>query len=153
MERTLIIFKPDSLNRSLVGAILTRFEKKGLKLVGMKMIYLDDDILDNHYAHLKDKPFFKRLTKFMKSAPSIVSVLEGNNAVSVVRDLVGETRGYDARPGTVRGDFSLSGQCNVIHASDSIVNADIEIDRFFKDHEIFEYDRVDLNYIYSEDEI
>jgi nucleoside-diphosphate kinase len=153
MERTLVIFKPDSLNRGLVGTILNRFERKGLKLVGMKMIYLDDDILDVHYSHLRNKPFFGRLTRFMKSAPSIVSVLEGNNVVSVVRELVGETRGYDARTGTIRGDFSLSGQCNVIHASDSVVNADIEIARFFKDAELFDYEKVDLNYIYSEDEL
>jgi nucleoside-diphosphate kinase len=153
MERTLVIFKPDSLNRGLVGTILNRFERKGLKLVGMKMIYLDDDILDVHYSHLRNKPFFGRLTRFMKSAPSIVSVLEGNNVVSVVRELVGETRGYDARTGTIRGDFSLSGQCNVIHASDSVVNADIEIARFFKDAEFFDYEKVDLNYIYSEDEL
>jgi nucleoside-diphosphate kinase len=152
MERTLIIFKPDSLNRGLVGTILNRFERKGIKLVGMKMLYLDDDLLGDHYAHLKDKPFFGRLTRFMKSAPSIVGVLEGNNVVSVVRDLVGETKGYDARAGTVRGDFSLSGQCNVVHASDTVVNADIEIARFFKDHELFDYEKVDLNYIYSEDE-
>ncbi len=153
MERTLVIFKPDSLNRGLVGTILNRFERKGLKLVGMKMIYLDDDILDVHYSHLRNKPFFGRLTRFMKSAPSIVSVLEGNNVVSVVRELVGETRGYDARTGTIRGDFSLSGQCNVIHASDSVVNADIEIARFFKDAELFDYEKVDLNYVYSEDEL
>lgn len=153
MERTLIIFKPDSLNRGLLGTILNRFERKGLKLVGMKMLYLNDDILDEHYAHHRNKPFFTRLKNFMKSAPSIASVLEGNNAVSVVRELVGETRGYDARAGTIRGDFSISGSCNVIHASDSVVNADLEIVRFFKDEELFDYEKVDLNYIYAEDEM
>ncbi len=153
MERSLIIFKPDALNRGLVGTILNRFERKGLKLVGMKMIHLDDDLLCDHYSHHKEKPFFERLAKFMKSAPSIVGVVEGNNAISVVRDLVGETKGYDARAGTIRGDFSLSGQCNVIHASDSVVSADIEIVRFFKDHELFDYEKVDLNYVYAEDEI
>jgi nucleoside-diphosphate kinase len=153
MERTLIIFKPDSLNRGLVGTILNRLERKGLKIVGMKMLYLDDDILNEHYSHLRAKPFFGRLKNFMKSAPSIVGVLEGNNAVSVVRELVGETRGYDARAGTIRGDFSISGSCNVIHASDSVVNADLEIIRFFKDEELFDYEKVDLNYIYAEDEM
>ncbi|MFA5745494.1 MAG: nucleoside-diphosphate kinase [archaeon] len=152
MERTLIIFKPDALNRALVGEILHVFERKGLKVVGMKMTHLNDDILDEHYSHLKDKPFFGRIKKFMKSAPSILCVLEGNNVISVVRNLVGVTRGYEASSGTIRGDYSLSGQCNIIHASDSLVSADIEIARFFKDDELFDYEKIDLNYIYAEDE-
>ena len=139
MERTLLIFKPDALNR-------------GLKIVGMKMMYLSDDLLDEHYSHLKDKPFFPRIKKFMKSAPSILCVLEGNNVISVVRNLVGVTRGYEAASGTIRGDYSLSGQCNVVHASDSIVASDIEIARFFKDNELFNYEKVDLNFVYAEDE-
>jgi len=152
MERTLLIFKPDALNRALVGEILHRFERKGLKIVGMKMMYLDDDLLDEHYSHLKDKPFFPRIRKFMKSAPSILCVLEGNNVITVVRNLVGVTRGYEASSGTIRGDYSLSGQCNVVHASDSIVASDIEIARFFKDNELFNYEKVDLNFVYAEDE-
>ncbi|HOW29343.1 MAG TPA: nucleoside-diphosphate kinase [archaeon] len=152
MERTLLIFKPDALNRALVGEILHRFERKGLKIVGMKMMYLSDDLLDEHYSHLKDKPFFPRIKKFMKSAPSILCVLEGNNVISVVRNLVGVTRGYEAASGTIRGDYSLSGQCNVVHASDSIVASDIEIARFFKDNELFNYEKVDLNFVYAEDE-
>jgi len=153
MQRTLIIFKPDSLNRALVGEILHRFERKGLKIVGMKMIRLDDDLLKEHYFHLKDKPFFPRLKRFMQSAPSIVAVLEGNNVVEVVRNLVGVTRGYEALSGTVRGDYSLSGQCNVIHASDSQVNSILEISRFFKDEELFDYEKIDLEYVYAEDEL
>lgn len=152
MERTLLIFKPDALNRALVGEILHRFERKGLKIVGMKMLYLSDSQLDEHYAHLREKPFFPRIKKFMKSAPSILCVLEGNNAVTVVRNLVGVTRGYEAASGTIRGDYSLSGQCNVVHASDSVVTADIEIVRFFKDEELYNYEKVDLNFIYGEDE-
>jgi nucleoside-diphosphate kinase len=152
MERTLIIFKPDALNRALVGEILHIFERKGLKIVGMKMIYLTDDILEDHYFHHKDKPFFPRIKKFMKSAPSICCVLEGNNAVTVVRNLSGVTRGYEASAGTIRGDYSLSGQCNIVHASDSLVSADIEIARFFKDNELFDYEKIDLNFIYAEDE-
>jgi len=153
MEKTLVIFKPDALSRGLLGTILNRFERKGLKLVGMKMLYLDDDLLEVHYSQHKGKAFFGRLARFMKSAPSIVSIFEGNNAVSVVRNLVGVTKGYDANAGTIRGDFSLSGQCNVVHASDSVVNAELEIVRFFKDSEIFNYEKVDLAYIYAEDEI
>jgi len=152
MDRTLLIFKPDALNRALVGEILHRFERKGLKIVGMKMLYLNDDLLDEHYSHHKDKPFFGRIKKFMKSAPSILCVLEGNNVITVVRNLVGATKGYDASPGTIRGDYSLSGQCNVVHASDSLVSADIEIARFFKDNELFSYEKVDLNFVYAEDE-
>lgn len=152
MERTLLIFKPDALNRALVGEILHRFERKGLKVVGMKMTHLNDEVLDEHYSHLKDKPFFPRIKKFMKSAPSILCVLEGNNVISVVRNLVGVTRGYDATSGTIRGDYSLSGQCNVVHASDSLVAADIEIARFFRDEELFNYEKIDLNFVYAEDE-
>lgn len=152
MERTLVIFKPDALNRALVGEILHRFERKGLKIVGMKMMFLSDDLLDEHYSHLKEKPFFSRIKKFMKSTPSILCVVEGNNSISVVRNLVGVTRGYEAVAGTIRGDYSLSGQCNVVHASDSQVASDIEIVRFFKNYELFDYEKVDLNFIYAEDE-
>ncbi len=152
MERTLIIFKPDALNRALVGEILHIFERKGLKIVGMKMVHLNDDMLEDHYSHHKDKPFFGRIKKFMKSAPSICCVLDGNNAVTVVRNLSGLTRGYEAAAGTIRGDYSLSGQCNIVHASDSLVAADIEIARFFKDEELFDYEKIDLNFLYAEDE-
>jgi nucleoside-diphosphate kinase len=153
MERTLIIFKPDALNRSIVGEVLHRFERKGLKIIGMKMVHIDDDLIQEHYFHLKDKDFFPRLKRFMQSTPSILCVLEGINAISVVRNLVGSTKGFEALPGTIRGDYSLSGQCNVVHASDSQVSSDIEIQRFFKDEELFNYEKVDLEYVYSEDEI
>lgn len=152
MERTLVIFKPDALNRALVGEILHRFERKGLKIIGIKMVHLDDDLLHDHYAHLKDKPFFPRLKRFMQSTPSIVCALDGLNAVTVVRNLAGVTKGCDALPGTIRGDFSISGQCNVVHASDSITAGAIEVKRFFAESELFEYEKVDLEYIYSEDE-
>ena len=153
MERTLVIFKPDALNRALVGEILHIFERKGLKIVGMKMIHLNDDLLGEHYAQYKEKTLiFNRIKKYMKSAPSICCVLEGNNAVSVVRNLAGVTRGYEASAGTIRGDYSLSIQCNIIHASESLVFADIEIARFFKDNELFEYEKIDLNFVYAEDE-
>jgi len=153
MERTLVIFKPDSLNRGLVGEILHRFERKGLKLVGMKMMHLNDDLIGEHYIHLKNKPFFPHLKRFMQSAPSILLVIEGVNAISVVRNLVGVTKGYEAQAGTIRGDYSLSGQCNVVHASDSQVSSDIEIVRFFRDEELFAYDKIDLDFIYSVDEV
>jgi len=152
MQRTLVIFKPDALNRGLVGEILHRFERKGLKIIGIKMVHLDDDILQDHYAHIKDKPFYAGLKRFMQSTPSIVCALDGLNAVSVVRNLAGVTKGYDALPGTIRGDFSISKQCNVIHASDSETAGVIEVKRFFAESELFEYEKVDLEFIYDDEE-
>jgi nucleoside-diphosphate kinase len=151
-EKTLIIIKPDALNRSLVGEIVSRFEKKGLKIVGMKMIQLNDEILKEHYSHLADKPFFPRIAKFMKGWPVIVMVLEGLEAVESVRLITGETLGRRADAGTIRGDFSMSIQANVVHASDSVENATKEIARFFGEAEIFSYERADLEFVYAEDE-
>ena len=153
MERTLVIFKPDSLNRGLVGEILHRFERKGLKIIGIKMMHLDDKIVHDHYGHLKDKEFFPGLKRYMQSTPSIVCALEGYNAVSVVRTLTGVTKGYDALAGTIRGDFSISKQFNVIHASDSETTAKIEVKRFFAESELFEYEKMDLEFIYDKDEL
>ncbi|NIA18451.1 MAG: nucleoside-diphosphate kinase, partial [Actinobacteria bacterium] len=116
-EQTLIIIKPDALNRSLVGEIIHRFERKGLKLVGIKMIQLDDKILKEHYSHLADKPFFPRIAQFMKSWPVIVMVIEGLEAVESVRLITGDTMGRKADAGTIRGDFSMSIQANIVHAS------------------------------------
>lgn len=151
-ERSLVIIKPDAVNRTIVGEIVHRFERKGLKIVGMKMVHLDEETLGEHYSHHVGKPFYKGLVKFMMNCPALLIVLEGNNAVDVVRKLAGETHGAKAMPGTIRGDYSLSQQCNAVHASDSVENAKNEIKRFFKDNEIFEYDRVDTEMIYAEDE-
>ena len=152
IEKTLVIIKPDAVNRQLVGEILHRFEKKGLKLLAMKMTHLNDEILDIHYGHLKDKPFFPRIKAFMKHAPSILLVLEGLDAISVVRRLAGETHGAKALPGTIRGDLSMSTQANVVHASDSPESAKEEIKRFFKEEELFSYERIDSEILYAEDE-
>ena len=151
-EKTLIIIKPDALNRALVGDIVNRFEKKGLKMVGLKMIQLDDAILAEHYSHLADKPFFPKIANFMKKWPVIVMVLEGLEAVDSVRLITGETLGRKADAGTIRGDLSMSIQANVVHASDSVENAQSEIKRFFKDNEIFDWDPISLEVVYSEDE-
>jgi len=153
MERTLLIFKPDALNRGLVGEILHRFERKGLKIIGIKMLHLDDKLIDDHYGHHSDKPFFPGLKRYMQSTPSIFCVLEGFNAITVVRNLTGITKGYDANPGTIRGDFSLSKQFNVIHASDSDISSKIEIKRFFAEAELFNYEKVDIEYTYDKDEM
>ena len=151
-EKTLIIVKPDALNRALVGEIINRFERKGLKLVGLKMTQLDDKILAEHYSHLADKPFFPRIANFMKKWPVIVMVLEGLEAVDSVRLITGETLGRKADAGTIRGDFSMSIQANIVHASDSIENAEKEIKRFFKMEELFKWERLDLEVLYAEDE-
>lgn len=151
-EKTLIIIKPDALNRSLVGEIIHRFERKGLKIVGVKMTQLDDAILKEHYAHLADKPFFPRIANFMKKWPVIVMVIEGLEAVESVRLITGETMGRKADAGTIRGDFSMSIQANIVHSSDSTENAAKEIKRFFKDEELYSWERIDLEVVYAEDE-
>jgi len=152
MEKTLIILKPDAVQRGVVGEILYRFERKGLKITGAKLQILSDAILDEHYAHHKGKPFFQQLKNFMKSSPCLLIILEGNQAVEVARKMAGPTHGIEALPGTIRGDYSLSTQHNIIHASDSPKTAEKEIERFFTPSEIFPYQRIDWEMIYAEDE-
>ena len=149
-EKTLIIFKPDTIHRGLVGTIINRFERKGLKIIGMKMIQLEDVLLEAHYAHLKDKPFFEGIKKFMKSAPVVVMAVSGIEAVGATRTIVGPTKGYEAAAGTIRGDFSLSMQSNIVHASDSIENGVAEVARFFTEAELFTYTRNDFDYIHAD---
>lgn len=149
-ERTLIILKPDAVQRNLVGEIISRFERKGLKIIGLKMISIEDALLEEHYAHIKDKPFFPGIRKFMKSSPVIVMAIEGINTISSVRLLVGPTKAWEANAGTIRGDFSLSTQSNIVHASDSIENGEIEVKRFFLNNELFDYSKIDTDFIYAE---
>ena len=148
MERTLIIIKPDALQRNLVGEITSRFEKKGLKIIGMKMMQLDDLKLEEHYAHLKDKPFFGDIKKFMKSYPVLLMVLEGLQVVQAVRLIVGSTNGVEADAGTIRGDLAM-GNKNLVHASDSSENAQAEIYRFFNEDELFDYMKLDSGMIFD----
>lgn len=150
-ERTLIIFKPDAIQRGLLGEVVTRFERKGLKIVGMKMMQLEDAVLEAHYAHIKDKPFFAGIKNFMKASPVVVMALSGIGAVEATRLTVGPTKGYEAAAGTIRGDFSLSTQSNLVHASDSVENGKLEVERFFKDVELFAYKRNDFDYINAEE--
>jgi len=152
-EKTLIIIKPDAVNRCVVGSIVNRFERKGLKIIGMKMSNLTEDLLEEHYAHLKDKPFFPTLKAFMRSSPALLMVLEGKNVVEIVRKMAGPTHGGEALPGTIRGDYTLSNQNNVVHASDSVESANNEVARFFKEEELFDYKRIDTEFLYSEDEM
>ncbi len=152
MEQTFIILKPSTISRSLVGDVLIRFQRKGLQITGIKMMELTEEILREHYAHLVDRPFFPTLLKSMMATPVIVMVLKGKDAVSVVRSMVGATNCRVAAPGTIRGDFGMSGQENIVHASDSPENAVIEINRFFKPEEIFDYTLPTVASIYAPDE-
>lgn len=153
MEQTFIILKPSTIARSLVGDVLTRFQRKGLLIAGIKMMRLDEAILREHYAHLVDRPFFPSLLESMMATPVIVAVLRGKDAVEVVRAMTGATNSRKAAPGTIRGDFGMSGQENIIHASDSPENAVIEIARFFRPEEIFDYSLSNLRAFYAPDEL
>ena len=152
MERTLVILKPSAMARNLVGNIITRFEQKGLIIAGMKMMTLTESLLTEHYAHLVDKPFFKSLLASMTALPVIVVCLKGKDAVAVVRAMTGATNSRNAAPGTIRGDFGMSGQENIIHASDSVENAEIELQRFFRADEIFEFTPANLKLLYAPNE-
>ena len=151
-ERTLLLLKPDAIDRRLVGRIISRFEDKGLKIVGMKMLKISENLAKEHYAHLTDKPFYKDLEEFVTSHPVIAMVVEGKEAVEVVRLIVGPTNATRAPAGTIRGDFSNSTSRNVIHASDSKETAEKEIKRFFKEDELFDYNFKNEYYYYAEDE-
>lgn len=139
MEKTLILIKPNAIQRGLTGDIITRFERKGLKIAGMKMLFMNDELVREHYAHLVERPFFPYLKASMQASPLIACCLEGAEAVETVRQMVGATNSRKALPGTIRGDFSMSGEQNVVHASDSVENAVIEIARFFEPSELFDY--------------
>jgi len=137
MERTFVMLKPDAIKKRVAGEVISRLENAGLGIVGMRMVRLDEKICREHYAHHADKPFFKGLVEFMCSAPVICMVLEGENAVEVVRSLAGPTDSRKAPKGTIRGDFGTDVQANIIHASDSRETAETEIRRFFKKEDIF----------------
>lgn len=153
MEKTLVIFKPSAIDRRLVGRILSRIEDKGFVIAGLKMIQLDEAVLREHYAHLVDKPFFPSLVESMTSTPVIVACLAGVEAVRVFREMTGVTNGRNAAPGTLRGDFCMSSQTNIVHASDSVENAEIELKRFFKPEEIFNYLPSNVKYFYGDNEL
>ena len=141
MERSLILIKPDAIQRSLAGVIISRLEQRGLRIVAMKMVHMDRALAERHYGVHKDKAFFNDLVKFITSSPIIAAVFEGENAVDVIRHTMGETNSAKASPGTIRGDFGLDLQQNLIHGSDSIENAGKEISIFFSPQEIYTYTR------------
>ena len=152
MQRTAVLVKPDGLQRGLIGEIIHRFERKGMKLVGLKMMRLSDELLDTWYAHHKEKSFFTDLKAFMTWTPIVAMVWEGQEAVSAVRKIVGVTKGYEAEAGSIRGDFAMSGSKNLIHASDSTENAEKEIGLIFAPEETFQYETAEACLIYSESE-
>jgi nucleoside-diphosphate kinase len=149
MQRTLIIFKPDCVQRRLVGSILARFEAKGLKLAALKLIHVDRALGEKHYAEHQGKPFFGGLIDFITAGAVVVGVLEGNEAVAVVRTMLGATNGVAAAPGTIRGDFSISKQNNLIHGSDSPESAEREIALWFKPGELVSYDLAGSEWVFG----
>ena len=152
LERTLVILKPSAVQRGLIGEITTRFERKGLHLIGMKMMQLTDEILNEHYAHLSERPFFQRVKNSMMASPVVVCCYEGVDAIQIVRSMTGATNGRVAIPGTIRGDYSVSSQENIIHTSDSPKAALEEIARFFKPEELFEYISCAQSFLYYQEE-
>lgn len=152
-EKTLVLIKPDAIQRGLIGEVTSRFEKKGLKLVGIKMMTLNKAMLKKHYAHLANQPFFPTLAKFMQSTPIIAMCWSGLDVVDSVRRITGITKAREAEAGSIRGDLAMSISCNVIHASDTKKNAKIEVERFFSKKELFNYDKSEYMHIYAEDEL
>lgn len=138
LETTLILFKPDAVEKNLTGKVLARFEEAGFTIRGIRMMQLDDAVLREHYAHIADKPFFPEIVAFMSRTPVIALALQGEDAISRVRDLLGPTNSKNAAPGTIRGDFGEDMMVNVCHASDSTEAAAAELRRFFREGEVFD---------------
>lgn len=149
LERTLIILKPDAVQRALVGKIMSRFEEKGLQLVGMKMLMITPELAAQHYAPHLGKPFYEPLVRFMTSAPVIVMCLQGKGAIDVARKMMGATFGFKAEPGTIRGDFGVSSTFNLIHGSDSPESAKSELALWFKPEELTNYDLANRVWTYD----
>jgi nucleoside-diphosphate kinase len=141
IERTLVLIKPDGVQRQLVGRILARYEDRGLKLVGLKLVWVDRDLAERHYAVHRDKPFFGGLVAFITSGPLVAVVLEGPEAVAAVRTINGATRPIQADPGTIRGDLALETSQNLVHASDSLETAEAELALWFTPEELLDYGR------------
>jgi nucleoside-diphosphate kinase len=141
VQRTLLLVKPDGVQRQLVGRVLTRFEERGLKIVGLKLVQTDRALAEQHYAVHREKPFFQGLVDFITSAPLVAAALEGPNAIAVVRAMNGATRPHEAEPGSIRGDFALETAQNLVHASDSPENAEAELALWFRPEELLRYER------------
>lgn len=147
MERTLVLLKPDAVQRRLVGRIISRLEEKGLRIVAMKMLWVSRELAERHYAEHREKPFYSELVSFITSAPVVAMVVEGPKAVETVRKMMGKTNPLEAEPGTIRGDFGLSVTMNLIHGSDSQASAAREIALFFREDEILSYSTADSAWV------
>ncbi len=149
MEQTLIILKPDAVQRGIMGKIITRFEEKGLKVVGAKFMQISQELASSHYADHKEKPFYPSLVSFMTSSPVLVMALEGVGAIAMCRSMMGATFGSQAAAGTIRGDFGVSNSFNLIHGSDSPEAATKELGLFFSDGEVISWNRANENWVYD----
>jgi nucleoside-diphosphate kinase len=152
MERTLVIIKPCAIRRGLIGEVIQRFERRGLQLSGMKMVQLNEEVLADHYAHLVQRPYYQRIVDSMMLTPVIVCCWTGIDAVHIAHVMAGATNGREAAPGTIRGDYSVSVQENILHTSDTIENGKVEIARFFSADEVFEFEKLNKNVFYANDE-
>jgi nucleoside-diphosphate kinase len=150
LERTLIIIKPDGMQRGVAGQVLSRFEARGFKFAGLKLMRITRELAERHYAEHQGKPFYESLVRFITSSPVIVGVVEGPNAIAVTRTMLGATNPANAAPGTIRGDFAVSLSNNVIHGSDGPESAQREIGIFFSPDELISYDRAADPWIYGE---
>ena len=148
-ERTYLMIKPDGVQRNLTSKIISRFEDRGYKLVGMKLMRPSKELFEQHYADLKDKPFFPGLISYVMSGPVVGMVWQGTNVVKTARKMLGETKPLESNPGTIRGDFCIDVGRNIIHGSDSIENAQKEINLWFKPEELFDYDRNNDCWVYE----
>lgn len=153
MERTLIILKPDCVQRRLIGRVIQRFEDKGLTIAAMKLIQITPDLAERHYAPHKGKPFYPGLIQYITSGPVVVMVVAGRNAIAIARKLMGKTFGFEAEPGTIRGDFGSSKTYNLVHGSDSPETAATEIALYFRPDEVLDYSPVDTPWIGRPDEV
>ncbi|MGR3310376.1 MAG: nucleoside-diphosphate kinase [Candidatus Brocadiales bacterium] len=149
MQKTLIIIKPDAVQRRLIGSIIKRFEDKGLQILGLKMARIPGTLAMEHYSMHKGKDFYEPLIRYTTSGPVVLMVLKGKNAIEIARKLMGATFGVDAQPGTIRGDYAVSNRFNLIHGSDSEASAEKEINTFFTMTELVEYEAADLSWIYD----
>jgi nucleoside-diphosphate kinase len=149
MERSLIILKPDAVQRGLVGEIITRFEKKGFQIAGLKFIKIPTQLAQTHYEPHKGKPFYEGLVKFMTSSPVVVIALQGKDVINISRKMMGATFGSKAEPGTIRGDFGVSNSFNLIHGSDSPESAQRELKLFFKPEELLDWTPASQGWVYD----
>jgi nucleoside-diphosphate kinase len=152
MERTLVLLKPDCVQRRLMGRVLARLEDKGLQIVGMKMLQVTPQLARRHYAEHVDKPFYSGLERYVTGSPVVAMVVQGLEAIRIVREMLGATSGLKATPGTIRGDFSLSRQMNLAHASDGLEAAKREIELYFEPEEICDYEPTISRWMKAEDE-